>query len=533
MRLVLKVLIADDEWVIRDGLKNFPWEDYGCAVVGEAEDGDEALHMAKAHLPDIILSDIKMPGRSGLDFVREAKRYCPGVEILLLTGYDSFEYAQDAIRTGIHDYLLKPVTSDKLREVVQEVTHKIESQQRKQLQYEAFRQRYESAIPMLRDKLASDLLHGRLGGRALPRMLETFGIEVEKYLVLVGYLEERQSENIEPWLVEFGIANIEKEILGKYTSQVLMETEPRRFATLLLFPAAAADDDCLANCTLACQKIQETVRDYVDRGISFGISNIGHDPALIREARHQAENAGLQGAFFGGGEVMLYRDVKALQAVSFSVSASNRERLYSAVSSGQNRAVQAILETIFSAPEAQASSFTSVQTSAIELLAGCMRQFEELNSILSLRALGDLRGAMDAISGCASVEQLVEVMDAQLQSLAAQNGQTRQDYHAKTVEDIQGYILEHFSEDLSLDTVAAQFSLSPGYISRLIKRYSQKSFVEMLTDLRLEKARQLLAGDDLKIYQIAELVGYNDYSYFISVFKKKYGMTPKKYQSLL
>ena len=117
----LKVLILDDEYIILDGLCSFPWEMYGCCVVGSAEDGAEGLELAARHHPDIILSDIKMPGMNGLEFSEQVKKESPDTEIILLTGYDNFSFAQQALRIGVCEYLLKPVNFREMHAVIEQV----------------------------------------------------------------------------------------------------------------------------------------------------------------------------------------------------------------------------------------------------------------------------------------------------------------------------------------------------------------------------------------------------------------------------
>lgn len=114
----LKILILDDEYIILDGLCSFPWEMYGCRIVGKAMDGEEGMELIDRYQPDIILSDIKMPEKDGIQVAKYAKEKYPDTEIILLTGYDSFSYAQQAITIGVADYLLKPVNFREMHEVI-------------------------------------------------------------------------------------------------------------------------------------------------------------------------------------------------------------------------------------------------------------------------------------------------------------------------------------------------------------------------------------------------------------------------------
>ena len=152
----LKILILDDEYIILDGLCSFPWEMYGCRIVGKAMDGEEGMELIDRYQPDIILSDIKMPEKDGIQVAKYAKEKYPDTEIILLTGYDSFSYAQQAITIGVADYLLKPVNFREMHEVIGKTCKKIRKNQFERHDYYELQKNYQKALPEIRAKLISD-----------------------------------------------------------------------------------------------------------------------------------------------------------------------------------------------------------------------------------------------------------------------------------------------------------------------------------------------------------------------------------------
>ena len=162
----LKILILDDEYIILDGLCSFPWEMYGCRIVGKAMDGEEGMELIDRYQPDIILSDIKMPEKDGIQVAKYAKEKYPDTEIILLTGYDSFSYAQQAITIGVADYLLKPVNFREMHEVIGKTCKKIRKNQFERQDYYELQKNYQKALPEIRAKLISDLLSASVQGRS-------------------------------------------------------------------------------------------------------------------------------------------------------------------------------------------------------------------------------------------------------------------------------------------------------------------------------------------------------------------------------
>ena len=183
----IRVMILDDEYIILDGLNSFPWEEYGCRVTGLAKNGLEGMEILKEAAPDLILSDVKMPGMDGLAFSERAKEISPEATIVILTGYDSFAYARQAISIGVKEYLLKPVDYDQLKETVGRLCEKIREEKEQKRHVEELQKHFQASLPRLRSEFASNLLHGRVQGRGELKAQEaSLDICIEKYVVCIG-----------------------------------------------------------------------------------------------------------------------------------------------------------------------------------------------------------------------------------------------------------------------------------------------------------------------------------------------------------
>lgn len=530
---ILKVMIVDDEYIIRDGLRSFCWEALGCEVVGEAEDGEEALMLAKVLQPDIILTDIRMPEMDGLAFASKVKESLPNSEIILLTGFDSFDYAQAAIRTGVYDYLLKPVNLETMRATVEKLCTAIRARSSRDAQYEMLQKKYEQSLPLLIGRLTSDLIHGRLYGRDdLQRKLALFDIAIERYLILTARMENLprllHEQKIEAWLLEFGISNICQEILERYCQRVLMDCDWGEYRFVLCFPAGSRAEDCLAIVTGACGKIQKAVCKYVGETICFGLSDAGTDAYRMNRHYLQAVDACRQNSLVGEDGVLQYRDVQPRLSEDWLVSEGEKQLLQEAVAGGDEAGAARLLD-LLAAERTESLAPDSLRILLIELLVGCARMGEEAPSTVKTM----VSEGIAALFACKNANALLAKTKELLAQIARQNSQTHRDYHEMTVGRIICFLQGHFSEDLSLDQIAEQFHLSSSYIGRLLKKHTGQSFLDNLVAIRMEEAVKLLGDPHATVSAVAEQVGYRDQSYFIQVFKKQKGMTPKEYQNFI
>ena len=161
----VKVMIVDDEYIILDGMSSFPWEQYGCELVATAENGQEGLEKMGIFKPDLIFTDIEMPEMDGLQFAAEARKINDKVRMVFLTGYDNFEYAQEAVRLGASDYLLKPMNFVKLDLLIKKLYKAITEERQTNKYYKDLEKIFENELPYIRSKFVNDLVHGRIRTR--------------------------------------------------------------------------------------------------------------------------------------------------------------------------------------------------------------------------------------------------------------------------------------------------------------------------------------------------------------------------------
>lgn len=527
-----KVLLADDEWIIRDGLKSFDWARHGCRVVADAEDGESALLLCEALVPDIVLADIKMPGMDGLTLAHRVKKLNPDAEVLLLTGYDSFDFAQEAIRAGVREYLLKPTDFQALDRSIGRVCALISVRRDRQNTYQRIAERYEYFRPMLMDKLAENLLRGGFPGVGGARdMLERFGLRLSKYIVVAAQFPIDAQLLIESGLsagqLMFGVSSICKDVFCVHCETVLCDAEESMYRFILGYSDASSDEALTKLCIQACYAARCEAMKYTGRKMSFGISDIGRDPEDIPARARDASEACRQTRFFDRGCVICHRDILGMHAQNWQPSDADRQALLSMVKSGDREGIDGRIRLLAAEIARVRPSMESVKAALMELVTAAMHALDDARFASRLEGLYQLVRSLD---GSDSAEDLLEYVRRQLTALAEEREERDVDYHRRTVDRIMHFIDDRQREDLSLSMLSEEFDLSIAYLGKLIKKYTGKSFLENLIDARMRRACALLDEGCYKVYEVAEMVGYNDYSYFVSAFRKKYGLTPKKYK---
>ena len=524
----LKILILDDEYIILDGLCSFPWEMYGCRIVGRAMNGEEGMELIDQYQPDIILSDIKMPVKNGIQVAGYAKEKYPDTEVILLTGYDNFSYAQQAITIGVSEYLLKPVNFREMHEVIEKICKKIRQKRFEKQDYYELQKNYQRSLPEIREKLISDLLNGRLKDReALEKKMHQVNLKIEKYLVIYGKLSREAQPDMDPGLLDFIICNICKEYLEKFSYRVYAETDPLGYTFLIAFDAGVNEKDAVSRCKKYCEEMAKSIREVLKCTMAIGISQVfrnAYDMALAyRQSVTACENT--LGNEENGG-IVEYQDVCQWENTTWEITVGEKRTLFSAIHQGYIETAKEIVKRIFEGCQ----DIDVMRYAAMELLISCFQYvFSDEIVAVGENSRNILPVKLENIYFCHNKKELLCVVNETITKLLTHNQDVKLDKKQQMAKQIVDYICKNYSEDISLDDLSEEFRISKTYINNLLKNFYHRSFLDILQDYRLKEAKRMILESHYKISEIAEKVGYHDISYFIRVFKKKYGVTPNSY----
>lgn len=530
----VKVMIVDDEYIILDGMSSFPWAQYGCELVAMARNGREGLEKVHIYNPDLIFTDIKMPEMDGLQFAAEVRKINEKVKMVFLTGYDNFEYAQKAVGLGASDYLLKPMNFVKLDLLIKKLHAIIMEEKQTNKYYKDLEKIFENELPYIRSKFVNDLVHGRIRTRYdLEYQAKAVGIYIEKYVCIAIMRENAHAKNEDSWPEQYAFLNIGEEIFEEFCEEVLCEYDDMnlQFNFILLFGEDKEERYCMEQAVSASEKLKKVAEEVIRYRICVGISNTETDVYSMNEKYIEACRACSQSAYLGDNTIIHYKDLDDVLRQDHEITEGRKQRLFMKIYSGQISEANEDIEEMFSISGIE---LNDCKYMALDLLIACMKypfmcrvkcriQEEEYD-------FSFLQDGIKVIDNACSVDEIVQYLTKSFSLLATQNNKNAEDRYRKVVNNIMTYLNEHYSEDLTLDSIADQFYMSRTYVSRLLKRYMNQSFLKILIDIRMDVARKMIMEDKYKMYEIAEKVGYNDFSYFIQAFKKRYGVTPNEYR---
>lgn len=515
---MMKVFLVDDEIAIRENLRNsFPWEENGFQLVGEAPDGEMALPMIRDLNPDILLTDIRMPFMDGMELCAQVKRMLPWIGVVILSGYDDFAYAQQAISLGVKEYLLKPITPGELGQSLRRVAERIAEERRAREGMASLRQGVNSGNPFLREKLLASLFTeegDRFEDEQLMRQMRSMGVNLAAgcYVVIDIAFDLKNEARA---AARSALSDLAEASGGSVLTcgmshgaraLVLGDNERDAEERAYSFAASAAHLPQLEHCPDLLLSIGETVGDYYD---------IRRSMQSARHVRHAAARQGAGRHIVGVGE---------LDDATTPLNSLELSPLYERLRYAPADELDAILGeyTRFLAAEG-----------GIQVAMGYLR----IAAVIAARQIvtdagADPQQALDEglVAEALRSEGLEAIRALLLSAIDCREGSGR-GLGQTPVGRARRFLSQRYADpNLMLQDVAGEVGMSQSHFSTVFAQETGITFTQYLTALRIGKAKELLAATQMRSSEIAFAVGYNDAHYFSYLFKKQTGMTPSEYR---
>jgi two-component system response regulator YesN len=511
---VYKVIVIDDEPKVRRGLSQLiPKLDPDWVVVGEAKNGIEGLQMIKNDLPDLVITDIRMPRMNGLDLLNDLRNY--SVYVVVLSGYGYFEYAQTAIKFGAFEYLLKPMKSEEILNVLTRV---------KKLRQTESAKDQNSLTQADLMSIWREWLMEPADYKAPPvQITPFFDASFQVVLIEIDTLDELVTED--QWgnrqLVMFAVRNIISDVV---------QIEAGIECTFMLSQGSQLFylvKGCSTTRLLA-ENMIKAVRKWIKIYISIGISEAHLTVHDVHSAVQQAREAIQNKWIYGFGSVSEYADFRIEDALSIGYPISLEEALIVAVKSCQNEKALNILDQFMNAIIEAQMTFRLFRRFYLQLTASLIHVLYEYK-IYDVVLKNQVQ-PYELLVTDVPLKDLHEGMKQLIVSSVEAIEWTKTQKNQRAMERALEYIHEYYMNDISLDDVSGSIQMSAGYFSTFFKQEIGSTFIDYLTRLRVDKAKQLMANPGLRIYEISEMVGYQDSKYFSRVFKRVLGVSPAEYR---
>ena len=540
---MLKIFLAEDEVIVRETIKRMiPWEDLGFELVGEAADGEMALPLLLRQKPDLLITDIKMPFMDGLTLAKVAKKEIPGLKVVILSGYDDFNYAKQAINIGVEDYLLKPITKNALIERLTEIRSRYEHEKTQKEYYEKFHREMQAYEKNSSRDFFEALVSGSMDMMEIYRRSEKLGLDIvaEAYNVLIFTMDceedfSGQREGYSEWEAES--LELLEEFFSENTSAMLFRCNIFSYGVLIKGQKETIEENT-RSCVSEIQRIFDRKEQKRQWFVAAGepVERLSQ----IQKSYYSASRAFSQRYLYD--ENILYYDEMAsmekknvteddstyLQKVD--VNALNPAILQKFLSNGLLEETENFVKDYFYA----------IGQEPLESLV--FRNYVTLNvrfSVMSfLKEIGcdtrtlEQEDTEDVLSESSkSLENAIayaEKIISQAIALRDQNSGNKNRSILKTAVD---FIDSHYmEEDMSLNKAANAANVSANHFSALFSQNMGQTFIEYLTNLRMNKAKEYLRCTSMRSSEIAGEIGYKDAHYFSYLFKKTQGMTPSDYR---
>ena len=531
-----KILLVDDEILVRDAIReNIDWGKLDCELIGDCENGKQAVEFVKTHEVDIVLTDILMPYMDGMELSHFLHDNYPDILIVIFSGFGEFEYAKKAIQYNVSEYMLKPVTAMELTKVIENMKEKLDSRKKEQRKMESLTQvsqDYHKNANVIRSKALDCLVKCTRDVQVSLDELERMGItfqaasyrvavfDIDTYSEMYQMDMDKQQESA---LMAFVLFNVGDEIVVREKAGVVYQEGNNRVCIIF---AGNRTKEFSESIHRICHEIQKKVKEVIGLETSIGIGSWVRSPYELIYSYRLAAKA-IDYRYLLGGNLLFDMEEKKTDNSIFLMK--DLETLTEAIKSGDRRLMEETLgqiETEIKSALVEKSYACIYLQQVIRAIGNtCQSLSEEPEKIVAqrealLKAVTEQRTFFQA---AALVEKYAQEVFDELQELNSSSGQ-RQGMLA------MDYIQKNYMDPgLSLNSICSYLNISTSYFSTIFKEMTGETFIEVLTRIRMEKAKELLENTTMKNYEIAEKVGFSDPHYFGISFKKITGKTPTEY----
>ena len=533
-----KVFLVEDEIVVREGIKNnIDWEKEGFQFVGEASDGELAYPMIRSTKPDILITDIKMPFMDGLELSQMVKREFPGIKIIILSGYNEFEYAKQAIQIGVTDYLLKPISSMKLMEAICKVRDIIKKEAKEKELLELYKKEMEEKVVLEKKRFFFDILQNKL---SLSQVIEK-GTQLAIDLAAGAYTIILFQVSVKENPMDYSnnlilVRNQINELLKEKQEVIEFECENEIIAIII----KANNEKSLEEILVKYQnQLLGIMKGKSDLEYFGGIGSTVLRISELQESYYIANKAFSARYFMKSNQIMRGSDLlktfshpDPIDMHAIDSEKMNTNFLEKFLKNGTREEINNFVEEYFSGSGNVNMNSLLFRQYIIMNVYFSVIVFMETVGYSKEESVRELDNFLHLDEIIISVVSAKEYMKKLLEKAFLLRDTIARQKYGDIIMTACNYIEENYhKDDISLNNVASIVNVSPTYFSAIFRQEMGQTFIDFLTETRMNKAKELLRCSNMKTTEIGYEIGYKDSHYFSYIFKKTQQCTPKEYRA--
>lgn len=510
-----KVLLVDDERIILDGIREIvDWTSLGTRLDGTYRNGVDAFERIRKDPPDIVITDIRMPGMDGLELVSRTTELHPRIRFIMLSGFRDFNYAKTAMQYGVKHYLLKPCSETDIKQALAEVVGEIRQDEQKEQFFRTVRDGLQKVLPHAKEQFLKEFVTNKMYGKKdwdYYRKLFNLELDHHKVRLMLFHLEgEFEFEHM------FAVKNIAEDVLGI----PLLSTTIGEHVLILI-----EDFNPIEQLYARIDKIRETFFKYYKIDTTVALSdadNIANARKLYKETLECLNHR----FYVGEGSLITKNDVSPHKSRQFVY---DEDPLCMLVQSGRWEDAEKEINEFFAALQVHRLDIHETKTAVIHLFLSIIRLCESEQIHAYMQHIGEM-AQMDTL------QAIRDFFERIAREITMRFYEQNRDKHSAVARRMIEIVREHIGNpELSLQWVARQMLyMNANYLGKLFKKETGEKFNQYVTRMRIEKAVDMIEqAQDVKIFEIADALGYGDHpQYFSQVFKKMVGCSPSEYKKI-
>lgn len=525
-----KIMLADDEGIVIDALKFIIEKNFeGECVVEYAKTGRNVIELSESFSPDIAFMDIQMPGINGIDAMKEIRKHNSSVIFIVVSAYDKFDYAKESINLGVMEYINKPIMQDKIVTILKRAMETIDKERIRRSNDLMIREKLENVVPIIESGLIYSILFQEYFEEDIENYKQLLGIHVDYGYMLSFVCGENQENNRMTNAIGSGIKIQSsyrdiRENIKEYFPGIIGPVMANKVAVLMPCCDKVMDYDVRIELIEKARQLARKLKNRVDLQFRIGIGSVKN----INEAA-ESYNEALSALISTTGSVAHVEDLPIGCGYEKDYPVELEKKLFEAVTRGDMANCNEFAKKFYEWMMEQYGAFEDdMKLKSLEfVLRAEQLAYESGGMIYKFRSRSDYLSVLYCLRGTEQLRRwfLDKIFEA------CRNVQIKREESSSSVIDkAKEYIERQYHKDISLDEVSKEVNISPYYFSKLFKEETGENFIEYLTNLRMNKAKELLSNTDMSMKEICCQIGYSDPNYFSRIFKKNIGVTPTEYK---